>query len=132
LLPFLVFFSSTIPPPPRSPLFPYTTLFRSFGDVELEFPGCALDSAMVRRDRAGMIVSLSILDRRWAWRFGQICGRYNVRDEAGRLDAETERSPQELAQSLFTAMGESVFDVSLLPDDTRPEVNWVYVNPAVE
>src|SRR5258707_3556437 len=55
------------------------TMVISFGDVALEFAGCLLDSANVRRDGAGMIVSLSILDRRWAWRYGAVSGRYNLR-----------------------------------------------------
>jgi hypothetical protein len=108
------------------------TMILSLGDVSLEFPGCALDSATVRRDRAGMVVSLAILDRRWAWRFGQISGRYNVRDQSGRLDGDTEKSPRELATLLLTAIGEPTADVSLLPDQTRPAVDWVYANPAAE
>ncbi|HEY3966797.1 MAG TPA: hypothetical protein VGM05_19700 [Planctomycetaceae bacterium] len=108
------------------------TMVLSFGDVAMEFPGCVLDSATVRRDGAGMIVSLAILDRRWAWRFGQISGRYNMRDQTGALDPDTEQSPQELATLLFAALGETEFDVSLLPDETRPAVDWVYANPAAE
>jgi hypothetical protein len=108
------------------------TLVLSFGDVTLEFPGCALDSATVRRDQAGMIVSLAILDRRWAWRFGQICGQYNVRDASGQLDSDSEQTPHELATLLLTALGEPAADVSLIPDDTRPAVDWVSASPAVE
>ncbi|MBS0263892.1 MAG: hypothetical protein JSS02_18280 [Planctomycetes bacterium] len=108
------------------------TLTLTFGDVVLTFPGCALDRATVRRDRAGMIVSLAILDRRWAWRFGQITGRYNLRDERGQLLPETEKSPRELATMLCAALGETAADVSLLPDDARPTVAWVYANPAEE
>lgn len=108
------------------------TMVISFGDVSLEFPGCVLDRATVRRDRAGMVVSLAILDRRWAWRFGAISGRYNVRRKDGALDSDTEQSPQELATLLLTAMGESNFDVSGLPNDSRPEMDWVYANPAQE
>src|SRR5690348_18191711 len=33
-----ILFMSTIPRPPRSALFPYTTLFRSQGDVEVHAP----------------------------------------------------------------------------------------------
>src|SRR5580765_5849029 len=72
------------------------TMVISFGDVALEFADCVLDSANVRRNESGMIVSLTILDRRWRWRYGQISGRYNVRQRNGRLDASTEQSPQEL------------------------------------
>ena len=104
----------------------------SFGDLALEFPGCVLDNAHVRRDRSGMVVHLAILDRRWAWRYGQISGRYNVRQKNGQLDSSTEQAPQDLATLLFQAMGESAFDVSGLPNLSRPEVDWVYANPAQE
>src|SRR5262245_57579654 len=85
------------------------TMIISFGDIELAFPGCVLDCANVRRDGAGMVVNLAILDRRWAWRYGQISGRYNVRQRNGELDPATEQAPQDLAALLLTAMGESGF-----------------------
>src|SRR5579871_3314191 len=108
------------------------TMTISFGDVELDFPGCVLDSAQVRRDRSGMVVHLAILDRRWAWRYGAVSGRYNLRQQDGTLDASTEMAPQDLAALLLSAMGESNFDVSGLPNLARPEVDWVYANPAQE
>src|SRR5256885_5153850 len=40
-----------IRPPPRSPLFPYTTLFRSAGAAERD-PGVAGEAAARERDRA--------------------------------------------------------------------------------
>ncbi len=106
------------------------TMVLSFGDVALEFGGCVLDSATVRRDESGMIVSLTILDRRWRWRYGQISGRYNVRQKDGTLDTTTEQTPQQLARRLLEAMGESECDLSGLPNLARPEVDWVYANPA--
>jgi hypothetical protein len=108
------------------------TMLISFGDVELAFPGCVVDYANVRRDGSGMIVSLAILDRRWAWRYGQISGRHNVRQRNGELDPDTEQAPQDLAALLLAAMGESGFDVSGLPNQSRPEVDWVCANPAQE
>jgi len=108
------------------------TMVISFGGVELDFPGCVLDSAQVRRDRSGMVVHLAILDRRWAWRYGAISGRFNLRQKDGSLDTSTEMPPQDLAALLLAAMGESEFDVSGLPNLARPEVDWVYANPAQE
>lgn len=108
------------------------TMAITFDAVELEFPGCVLDNAHVRRDRSGMVVSLAILDRRWTWRYGQISGRYNVRQRDGTLDTTTEQAPQDLAATLLQAMGESNFDVSGLPNQSRPEVDWVFANPAQE
>jgi hypothetical protein len=104
----------------------------TFDDVELVFPGCVLDSANIRRDGAGMVVSLAILDRRWTWRFGQISGRYNLRQKNGKLDPATEQAPQDLATLLLVEMGESEFDVSGLPNESRPEIDWDHAHPAQE
>lgn len=79
-----------------------------------------------------MVVHLAILDRRWAWRYGAISGRYNIRQKDGTLDMTTETPPQDLAALLLSEMGESEFDVSGLPNLSRPEVDWVYANPARE
>src|SRR5579863_830540 len=106
------------------------TMVISFGDLALTFPSCALDSAQIRRDASGMVVQLAILDRRWAWRYGAVNGRYNIRQKDGALDPTTEMSPQDLAALLLAAMGESDYDASGLPNLSRPEIDWVYANPA--
>src|SRR5262245_65308196 len=51
---FVIFFSLMIPRPPRSTLFPYTTLFRSlfFGDEDLSLTGNAKVRASALRDLA--------------------------------------------------------------------------------
>src|SRR5260221_14636343 len=41
------------------------TMIISFGDEAFEFTDCVLDSAAVRRDESGVVVSLTILDRTW-------------------------------------------------------------------
>ncbi len=43
---------------------------------------------------------------------------------------DTERTPQELAELYLNAMGEVDYDISELPDDTRPPVDHDYDNPA--
>src|SRR5690606_40711754 len=40
----IFFFCSLFPPPPRSPLFPYTTLFRSFMPADSAVPHFTVDS----------------------------------------------------------------------------------------
>jgi hypothetical protein len=80
-----------------------------------------------------MAVSLSIKDRRWAWKFGTpISGRYNLRNADGSIWSPSLATPQELASLLLDAMGEEEYDVSALPNDSRPEVHWDYANPATE
>jgi hypothetical protein len=112
------------------------TLTFGFGGVSLEFPDCKVDYGSFERNSSGEIWRLSIFDRRWQWRFGQISGTYNVwrdnfslkRGENNTID--TERSPQELATLCLQAMGESDFDVSDLPNETRPSVEWDFDVPA--
>lgn len=103
-----------------------------FGSVRLQFPGFVVDAARVRRSSSGMIVGLSLLDRRWKWRYGAISGRYNLRSHSGELDTDTEKSPQQLATLLLEALGESGFSVAGLPNAPRPEIDWVLANPAGE
>lgn len=108
------------------------TLRLQFGPVRLQFPECVVDFAAVRRSSAGMVVGLTLLDRRWKWKLGAISGRYNLRTSDGSLDQETEKTPQQLATLLLQAMGESGFSVDELPNQARPEVDWVASNPAGE
>ena len=108
----------------------YGTLSISFAGVSLEFPDCRLDLGSVSRTPGGAVSHVTLLDRRWRWRFGQISGTYNVRRDdftlqQGTADtADTQRTPQELATLCLEAMGEQDFDVADLPNDSRPSVEW--------
>lgn len=106
------------------------TLRFTFANTRLDFPDAALNTASLRVDESGLRWSLQILDRRWKWQFGKIEGRYNVRRADGVIDPETEKSPQELATLLLQAMQEQRFDVSAIPNRSRPEVVWDHVTPA--
>jgi hypothetical protein len=108
------------------------TLRIAFGPVRITLTECVVDFALVRRGPDGMVVGLTLLDRRWKWRYGTISGRYNLRSRAGVLDRDTEQTPQELATRLLRAMGESGFSVADMPNDARPEIDWVAANPAGE
>lgn len=107
------------------------TLGIHFGSVNILFPGCRIDQSSLRHNpSAGYTVSVRIFDRRWRWAFGSISGVYNRLDDAEVMIEDSERSPQQLAAMLLTAMGETSFDVSQLPNDTRPHVEWIDENPA--
>lgn len=103
-----------------------------YGNMELTFPDCKLVAPLSQFNDAGQIISVSILDRRWRWRYGHISGRYNIRQQNGDIDETTEKTPQELAKILFNAMGETSANVTALPNESRPEVDWDYDNPAQE
>lgn len=114
----------------------YGTLSITFGNVMIELPGCRLDYGTVERTSTGEVSQVTLLDRRWRWRFGRISGTYNARRDDFSLQqgtaetADTERTPQELATLCLEAMGEGEFDVSDLPNDSRPSVEWDGAVPA--
>ncbi|HEV8004031.1 MAG TPA: hypothetical protein VGP63_29465 [Planctomycetaceae bacterium] len=127
------------------------------GDLTIEYatqtirlPNCLVDSAHIDQSEKGYIARVTILDRRWLWKFGYISGHYNLRMPGGQNADEgfnssarnqdnggstnirpgTEQAPQDLATLCLQAMNEQNYDVSALPNDPRPEVDWSYTNPA--
>lgn len=117
--------------PQKEPPAKYGTLTIGFGDdVPIRLYDCVLDSANMQVNDAGQTVTAYILDRRWKWRYPTISGIYNQYKPNGDLDTTTEKTPQELAKLCLDAIGEVGYDVSALPDDVRPEVNWDYANAA--
>lgn len=115
------------------------TRIASLGDLILACDGnvvrirnCSVVQSRADRTDQGTFVTLSLRDRRQFWLDQHVSGVYNVRDEAGFLDRATEKSPQDMARMLFALLGETTADVSELPDDSRPAVNWDYANVAQE
>lgn len=104
----------------------------TYNSTVITFKNCTIDRATFQRDSGGKIVSIKILDERWKWAYGQITGRYNIRLPNNFVDPAHEKTPQELATLCFQAMGVINFDVSALPNDARPDVDWEGVNPAQE
>src|SRR5579872_313698 len=126
----------------------------TYGDQSFTLFDCKLASGHLAPARGGYLARVRLLDRRWRWKFGCISGNYNLRMAAGAPAAEgldanaghgvipaaldasrrvrpgTEKSPQELAILCLEAMGETLYDVSALPNDPRPQVDWSYSNPA--
>lgn len=106
------------------------TLAFHFGQTTIEFKDCKLDKTNFQRTSTGLIWSLDVFDRRWKWANRAILGRYNTRKANGLIDVATEKTPQQLARLCLDAMKESGYDVSALPNDARPEIEWDYENPA--
>lgn len=97
--------------------------------VTITLYDCAIDVSTLEI-RNNQTWSVTIFDRRWKWQYGEISGRYNVRNDNGSLDTSTEKTPQQLATLCLDAMGETGYDVSQIPNTARPEVNWDVENPA--
>lgn len=136
-------------PPATNFAVPMGTLTISYGTgVRFSFPDCRLDMASLSQTDGGRVWTIRVKDRRWKWEYGKISGVYNQRTPDGEFDtfpapatqaltaailkAKGDKTPQELAQLLLDAMGETNYDVSQLPNTTRPAVNWVDANPAEE
>ncbi len=120
-----------IPPQSVSNLQAGGDLTWRYGGSRIVFRDCRLDSVMASGG-ANRTESwtLYIQDRRWLWReTGRISGFYNVQTTGG-LKKDSEKSPRELAKLCLNAMGEKKFSLAGLPNDTRPEIDWDYANPA--
>lgn len=114
-----------------------TAVFRYAG-VAIQIPDCRFDQMQAETGGDGRtLMRIEIFDQRWRWRFGRISGEYNVRKQGAdendpiAIREGTEKTPQELARLCFEAMGVDRFDVSKLPNFTRPYVNWDYRVPAL-
>ena len=107
------------------------TLTLSDGTNFVEFQDCRLDAPFGRwQPNGARTITVKVMDRRWKWQFGDIYGRYNFRDSGNNLTINSEKTPRQLATLLLDAMNETGYDVSSLPNDTRPEVDWIGDNPA--
>lgn len=83
-----------------------------------------------------MIVYLH--DRRWKWQFPTISGRYNLRTADQTVysgppgNGLWKKHPQQLAKLLLKELGEDRVDVSALPTNDYPLVEWVDASAASE
>lgn len=111
----------------------------AIGTLEFKFRGQSLklfDALVVDPTFAGGVndapkTNFIALDRRWKWQFrGRVTGDFNFEKKDGSLIRQ--KGPRDMAAELFTALGETNFDVSALPTDPRPRVVWDYVQPADE
>ncbi len=100
------------------------------GGDSITFADCALEAVEVSLGGGGSAIGhvFTFYDRRWRWQFGAVIGKYNIRKPDESLYRE--RNPRELATLLLEAMGETGFDVTALPLEPRPEVEWRSSNPA--
>ncbi len=109
-------------------------LVLSNGNQQITFRNCRLHRAVVQAGGGGARWrELQIYDRRWAWAesFGGVYGAYNLETRAPG-DPRNRRSARELGQILCEAMGETGYDVSFLPSNVFPRVDWSGQNPATE
>lgn len=117
-----------IPPDPDISL--GGTLSIRQGNVSVNFLDCRADLVDVYKNEDGLEMwTVTILDRRWKWKFGQISGYYNVRVDK-TIRKGTEKNIKQLMKLCLEAMGEKHYDLSTVPADVFPEIEWDYVLPA--
>lgn len=111
------------------------------GGRSITFSDCKVDRIDIDRTGGGLMVwTLTILDRRWKWReCGEVSGYYNVREGENESAAAgipktikkgTEKHIRDLMTICLEAMGEDRPDLSRVPNDIFPEVEWDYTNAA--
>lgn len=93
----------------------------TYNGTTLTLANCAVVESNVNTG-GGPTLTIRFEDRRWAWAFTEIVGQYNVREGSDTI--RHEKTPQQLATLIFQAMGETLYDVSALPNDARPFVDW--------
>lgn len=108
------------------------TLVFGVDSTVIVMPDCLVDAASVQRNTQGQLVALTLLDRRWRWKIRTISGFYNLRDSRGNMRTTTEQTPQEIATLLLDELGEKEYDITALPNDTRPLIEWQTASAALE
>lgn len=108
-----------------------TLEFYNGDELVQSWTDCILDDPQVRRGQYIDVV-YQIKDRRWRWEFPTLSGSYNIRDEDNEIIESTKKTPRELASLALDALGETGYDVSILPEDVElsPEVQWHYTSAA--
>lgn len=104
-----------------------------YGSQQATWHDARISRASMRSDeQTGYVNTAQVLDRREFWRRTVIDGIYNERDSSGEVVSANEKTVPELAELLLSAMGESTYDISALPDVStdRPEIYWDCSNPA--
>lgn len=109
------------------------------GDLKFNYQGntvtiknCHVDSVSFEAGAGGQVMNIRLLDERWKWKDASITGKYNFKLANNWVDPAHDMTPQDLAILCFQALGVYIFDVSKLPNESRPEVDWVSANPAEE
>jgi len=104
------------------------SIYDPYNNTQISMRECLISSA---RGNDGGSMTVTISDRRWKWtRTGELVGHYNRRSADQKLDKKTEKTPRDLAVICLNEMGETGYQIDALPNESRPEVQWIGDNPA--
>lgn len=111
--------------------FPKTgTLAMTYGSTNIVMPGCLLADITYSHGGGPRTMTFHIFDRRWRWltrtggHYGYITGEYNIREGGGTIRKSSLKTVHELLALCFRALGERTFNVSMVPQQVPPYVNW--------
>lgn len=102
----------------------YGTLTFGFNGVGQTWEDAKVDLSAIQVSTSGQWQMFKIYDRRHRWRNHIITGAYNVVLPDGTIDPDTVKSLSELAEILFSAMGEASPDLSEITSSEQPMVVW--------
>ena len=103
----------------------------SYGPNIMTFPSAAVESTTLNVTDAGHLLTVKILDRRWAWAYGEISADFNTRDHREQIISDNRASALQMSEELLKAMGEDENTiVNDMPEDVFPEAHWRVENPA--
>jgi len=137
----------------------YGSLLVTSGDVVIDPEICMwVDGDIEKKtSRSGDLITFTLKDRRWRWKYGFYTARYNQPDKEGIPDPDptTKKNALEIFTELRAALGGSyrtsadntflsgidsyeqvwgenddTFDISNVPNDIYPAVDWEMINPA--
>lgn len=102
------------------------TLYLTYGATTISMPNCAVVEVKNRHwnGRDGWRQDMVICDRRWMWRYPRIDGVYNERATNNTRQSWTSQSIKALMELCLTALGESGYDTTAVPDNVFPPVVW--------
>lgn len=80
-------------------------------------PDCRVERILPNYSKAGNSWTIILSDHRWKWENALVNGVYNLEDEHQNLVKGFVKSPRQLGKILCEALGETGFDVSILPED---------------
>ena len=96
-----------------------------YGSRRITFPECRFAEIAQDTGTDGRRVSVvTLLDRRWKWKFGRVRGVYNWWVGNNEAWATNRKTPEELLKILFKAMNETRFRLINVPNKTYPYVDW--------
>lgn len=80
---------------------------------------------------SGFELNIFLMDRRWKWSNYTVFGRYNDRTADQSIYLPRKKNARQLAKILFEAMHETRYDLSGLPTEDWPALEW-YGNRAAD